>query len=240
MKIIADTHCHTIASTHAYSTIYENIHEAKNMGLEFVAITDHCGDMPGSPVPWYFENLKVIPKEIDGIGILKGIESNVLNSSGEIDLPTDLTVPLDWVIASIHEPIFFGKHDIDDCTQLWLNVAKNPLVNVIGHSGLMNFQYDYDKVIPSFGENGKLVEINNSSFTIRKNSTPNCKKIALLCKKYDVPVVVNSDAHFCKQIGHVDKALSLLKEIDFPENLIINANMENFKSYLKRYTNYYK
>ena len=240
MKIIADTHCHTIASTHAYSTAYENIQEAKKMGLKFIAITDHSGDMPGSPGPWYFENLKVIPKEVDGVGILKGVESNVLNEKGEIDLPTDLTVPLDWVIASIHEPVFFGNHDIDDCTQLWINVAKNPLVNVIGHSGLMNFKYDYEKVIPIFGENGKLIEINNSSFTVREGSAPNCKKIALLCKKYGVPIIINSDSHFCKQIGRFDKAISLLKEIDFPENLVINANVETFKAYLEKYTNYYK
>ena len=33
MRIIADTHCHTIASTHAYSTWMENIHAAKEAGL---------------------------------------------------------------------------------------------------------------------------------------------------------------------------------------------------------------
>ena len=41
MKIIADTHTHTLMSTHAYSTIIENIAEAKKKGLKFIAITDH-------------------------------------------------------------------------------------------------------------------------------------------------------------------------------------------------------
>jgi putative hydrolase len=94
-------------------------------------------------------------------------------------------------------------------------------------------------VIPVFGKNGKLVEINNSSFTVREGSAPNCKEIALLCKKYSVPVIVNSDSHFCKQIGCFDNAIALLKEINFPESLIVNANIESFKSYLKKYTNYY-
>ena len=60
MRIIADTHCHTIASTHAYSTWMENIHAAKEAGLSYLAITDHGPTMPGSPGRWYFKNLKII------------------------------------------------------------------------------------------------------------------------------------------------------------------------------------
>ena len=55
MRIIADTHCHTIASTHAYSTWMENIHAAKEAGLSYLAITDHGPTMPGSPGRWYFK-----------------------------------------------------------------------------------------------------------------------------------------------------------------------------------------
>ena len=56
MRIIADTHCHTIASTHAYSTWMENIHAAKGeAGLSYLAITDHGLTMPGSPGRWYFK-----------------------------------------------------------------------------------------------------------------------------------------------------------------------------------------
>jgi len=41
MKFIADTHCHTVASSHAYSTILENVAEAKKKDLKYIAITDH-------------------------------------------------------------------------------------------------------------------------------------------------------------------------------------------------------
>jgi putative hydrolase len=240
VKIIADTHCHTIASTHAYSTIYENVYEAEAAGLEFLAITDHSGDMPGAPGTWYFENLKILPKNVNGVSLLTGIEANVLNIGGEIDVPADLSIPLDWVVASIHECVFFGDHGFEECTQIWLNVAKNPLINVIGHSGVADFAYDYETVIPEFGKNAKLVEINNSSFNIRRGSQENCRKIAQICKKYEVPVIVNSDAHFCKQVGRVDEALKLLKSIDFPEELIINADVKRFRSYLEEHTGFYE
>ena len=73
MKIIADTHCHTIASTHAYSTWLENIHAAKEVGLSYLAITDHGPTMPGSPGKWYFKNLKIIPHKVDGVYLLTGV-----------------------------------------------------------------------------------------------------------------------------------------------------------------------
>ena len=242
MKIIADTHCHTVASSHAYSTIMENIKEAVKQNLYAIAITDHGRNMPSPPGTWYFENLNVIPKNIRGVNILKGIEANILNSNGEIDVPfvDKKGFKFDWIIASIHDVAFSGKTDIDSCTETWMNIAKNPIVNVVGHSGLSSFEYDYEKVIPEFGRNGKLVEINNSSFNVRPGSTQNCKKIAMLCKKYNVNIIVNSDAHFCTQVGKFDKAIKLLEEIDFPEELVINADINRFKSYLGKYTCFFK
>ena len=105
---------------------------------------------------------------------------------------------LDWVVASIHRLGLAGLEnpDVEKCTHLWSQVAKNPRVNVIGHSGDPLFAYDYEKVIPLFGENHKLVEINNHSFEARKENIANCKKIALCCKRHGVPIVVDSDAHF--------------------------------------------
>lgn len=240
MKLIADMHCHTIASTHAYSSVFENVCKAKEQGLYALAITDHAENMPGSPGTWYFNNLRAIPKNVEGINVLKGVEANVLNIKGDLDIPLNLKVPLNWVIASIHDVAFTGKHGIDECTETWLNVCKEPLVNVIGHSGLVSFAYDYDKVIPEFGRNGKLIEINNSSFYVRPDSTPNCKRIALLCKKYNVSIIVNSDSHFCSRVGKFDESIKLLNEIDFPEELVINSDVVRFKNYLEQYTNFFK
>lgn len=240
MKFIADTHCHTIASSHAYSTIIENVNEAKKKGLKYIAVTDHYGDIPGAPESWYFQNLIVVPKEINGVRVLRGIECNVLGASGRIDIPEfSPGRKLNWVISSIHDPAWVGPHSIDDCSNAWINVAKNPIVNVIGHSGLVDFQYRYEDVIPIFKENNKLVEINSSSFKVRKGCYENCKKIAQICKKCSSYVIVNSDAHISFSVGYFNDALSMLKEIDFPENLIINANEESFENYLRNYTNYF-
>ena len=241
MKIIADTHCHTVASSHAYSTVMENIFEAKSKGLYAIAITDHARTMPSPPGTWYFENLRIIPHEVHGVKVLRGVEANVLNSKGEIDLP-DLNdkFNFDWIIASIHDVAFNDISSFSSCTEAWLNVAKNPFVNVIGHSGLPQFTYDYENVIPEFAKNHKLVEINNSSFNIRKGSSENCKKIAEICKKCRAKIIINSDSHFCTQVGCFEKAIEMLKGINFPEELIVNSSVERFEEYLKSHTGFFE
>lgn len=233
MKIIADMHCHTIASTHAYSTIEEMVNEASKKGLYAIGITDHGKAMPGSPGKWYFENMGlVVPDVLNKVRVIKGIEANIIDYEGNLDTNGEILNRVEWVIASMHEVTLKPSFDIEACTNAWLNVAKNPYVNVIGHSGAAEFEFDYEKVIPEFGHGGKLVEINNKSFKARSEGIKNCKKIANLCKKHSVHIILNSDSHFSSQVGVVDEAINLLKEIEFPEELIININKERFSKYL--------
>lgn len=236
MNLIADTHTHTIASTHAYSTLQEMAAAAKRKGLYALGVTDHGPNMPGAPGAWYFTNLRIIPRYLDGVLLLRGIEANIADETGRLDEGEGTLKRLDWVVASMHEVTYFGLRTREACTAAWLAVAKNPLVRVIGHSGTEAFPYDYETVIQEFGREGKLVEVNNQSFVSRPKSISNCKQIALICKKYGVPIVVNSDAHFSASVGAHDNAEALLKEIDFPEELIINASRERFDAYLKQYT----
>ena len=58
-------------------------------------------------------------------------------------------------------------------------------------------------------------------------------KIAEVCKKIGTKIVVSSDAHNSFQIGIFDHALELLKEVDFPEEQIMNLTAARFTDYLK-------
>ena len=99
LNIIADMHTHTLASTHAYSTITENCRSAAEKGIRIVAMTDHYGDMPDSPHLWHFENLKILPRTICGVTVLKGVEANIINDEGELDMPRKTLESLEWVVA---------------------------------------------------------------------------------------------------------------------------------------------
>ena len=54
MHLQGDMHTHTIASTHAYSTITENCEWAAKYGMKGIAMTDHAMNMPDSPHIWHF------------------------------------------------------------------------------------------------------------------------------------------------------------------------------------------
>ena len=134
MKILLDTHTHTLASTHAYSTVLEMAKYASEAGMEAIAITDHAPAIPDGAHPWHFQNLKAIPREIYGVKILYGAEVNILDLEGNIDLADEVLEKLDVVNASIHAPCY-KDGDATDHTSAYLAIVNNPLVDVICHSG---------------------------------------------------------------------------------------------------------
>ncbi|CZT55562.1 phosphatase [Solibaculum mannosilyticum] len=232
MKLEADLHVHTLASSHAYSTITEIARWSADIGLKAVAITDHGSAMPDAPHIWHFQNLDTIPDHLFGVHILRGVEANVMDPKGSLDIEEWILKKLDWVVASMHKQTALMT-DPDEVTSAWMGIAENPYVDVIGHMGLPRYACDYDKVVRAFGEHGKLVEINSHSFDVRKEAIPNCRKVAELCMKYGVQISVDSDAHFHMDVAKVDKAMAMLKEIDFPEELIVNASYERLVKYLE-------
>ena len=80
-----------------------------------------------------------------------------------------------------------------------------------------------------------LLEINNSSLKPTRNK-PNAREnnltILRLCKKYEVPVILGSDAHISFDIARYDNLYELLQLTGFPEELIMNRDVKSFKEYL--------
>lgn len=50
------------------------------------------------------------------------------------------------------------KGNVEEITSAYIGAARNPYVDVIGHSGLAAYPYDYDAAIQEFARLGKLVE----------------------------------------------------------------------------------
>ena len=231
MKIIADTHSHTIASTHAYSTVLEMAQFAGQAGLTALAITDHTPNSTDGPHVWHFHNLrKALPRELCGVKLIFGAEASIIDYDGTLDFPQDECKNLDWVIASIHRN-HLKKASREEITNLYLGVAENPYVDVIGHCATVGYEFDYEKCLKKFKECNKLVEINESSIKW-KGTADNFREVIRICKKYEIPILVNSDAHFCGLVGKFDKSLALLEEQDFPESLVVNADWDRLKNYI--------
>jgi putative hydrolase len=233
----ADTHTHTIASSHAYSTVLELAQYAAAAGLKAIAVTDHGPALPdGVASPWHYSNLRCLPPYICGVRVLHGAEANIIDFDGSLDIMLKHQQELDWIIASLHEPSF-APGSVEEHTRAYLAVARNQYIDVIGHSGSEAFKYDYEKVLPVFKAKSKLVEINSHSFEARVGAAENCRNIALICKKYDIPIVVNSDAHSCFSVGNVKEAFRMLSAIDFPTGLIINLEFSRLALWIENKRN---
>jgi len=232
MQIVADLHTHTIASSHAYSSLAEMARGAHHKGLLAIGITDHGSNMKDAPHPWHFSNLKVIPRDIGGVKVIRGIEFNIL-PGGKVDdiIPHHLRF-VEFALASFHETCY-EPGTKSEHTEALEAILADERVNALGHPGNPHYEFDMEYIIPKCAQCGKLVEINGSSFSVRTGSEKNCMEIARLCKKYEVPIVVNSDAHIEFAVGNVSESLAMLDEIGFPEELVVNSSRERLDTYFR-------
>lgn len=225
MKLVSDMHTHTVASTHAYSTVMEMARAAAEAGLEFLAVTDHAAGDTDGPHIWHFHNLhKAVPRELCGVKIVYGVEASVIDFEGRLSMPDSECAALDWVIGSVHTGML-SPGSVEENTRAYIGLAANPLVDVIGHPVSPNFPYDYEAALRVFKEHDKPVEINESTL-LWKNSESIYREIIPICKRLELPVIVNSDAHFCGSVGKFENSLRLLEEFDFPRELVVNSSRE--------------
>ena len=237
MKLLVDTHTHTIASGHAYSSINEMIRAAKQIGLEMLAITEHAPAMPGSCHEFYFYNLRVLPRTYGELSLLFGTEVNILDATGALDLPVHLLQAMDLVVASIHPPCFDEPDDMQTVTDTYLQVMKNPYVDIIGHPDDSRFLPDYERLVRGAKETHTLLEINNSSMRIdsfRQGARENALEYLELCKKHNVMITTGSDAHVDLDVGNFQAVRDLLEMVDFPEHLIASTDAEKFRKAINR------
>lgn len=224
MNYSSDLHTHTIVSGHAYSTLFENIDFCAKNGIEILGTSEHGPAMPNAPHYWYFGNLKVVPRVINGVTILRGCEANILDVDGNIDLNEYNTTHLDYLIASLHENVFSPNTLENNMNAVIKAVENNNKVEILGHLGNPCYEFDYETIVKFAKDKNIMIEINNSSMigNSRKGSDSNCTKIAELCKKYGTKLILSSDAHICFSIGQFKESIDMLKSIDFPEELIMN------------------
>ncbi len=233
MKLIIDTHTHTVASGHAYSTLQEMAKEASNKGLKAFSMTDHGSSLLGAPCKFHFTNLRVVPNEIYGIRIFKGIEANIIDYLGTLDMPDKILKNLDFVLASLHD-VCIDPANIDDHTNALIKALENPYVDAIAHPGNPTFPVDIEKVVKACKDNGKCIEINNHSNLVRRGSENNCIEFANKCKKFNVNIVCGSDAHISFDVGAFANVYKILESANISEELVLSTSIEKFENFLEK------
>ncbi len=187
-----DLHIHSRYSD-GTATIKEIAEFAKEMGYEYIAITDHSASakyahgITPERLEKQWEEIERVEKEV-GIKILKGIELEIREK--EIDIPVEYLKKMDLVIAGIHTS---AKRDMTDVI-FWL--CEHPYIDVIAHptgrliSQRAGYQVDIDAVIKKAKETNTALEINAYPDRLDLNDI-NARK----AKEAGVMIMIGSDAH---------------------------------------------
>ena len=137
-------HTHSIASGHGTEcTITNMARAAAEKGLRLLGITDHGPGTLAAGTSSYFRSLTYSPKKHFGVELLYGIELNILDRSGTVDLDQELLCKLDYAIASMHAWNYRCGTRAEN-TEAFINVMKNPCVKILGHSDNTHYPVNYD------------------------------------------------------------------------------------------------
>ena len=219
-----DLHTHTIVSGHAFSTLREMAEEAARRGLQILGVTEHGPSIPGTCDPIYFRNMHVVPRQMCGVRLLMGAEVNILDTTGRLGLDERHLACCDLRIAGIHS-LCWTPGTRTQNTDGGLAAMHNPWTHIISHPADGTADLDFEPLVRASRQTQTLLEVNSNSLKpVRhmRGARENTLRLLQLCRKMDVPVILASDAHIASSIADYGYAMPLLRETDFPDELILN------------------
>ncbi len=132
MQLVVDSHTHTLASPDGFSTVDEMAAAAARAGLEGLAITDHAPELINWTPMLHFMGYGKLPRELSGVRMFYGVELNIMDFDGRVDMPEDILARQHVVIASFHT-MCTKAGTCEENTRAYLRAMENPYVNIIGH-----------------------------------------------------------------------------------------------------------
>jgi DNA polymerase (family X) len=195
--IRGDLHMHTTWSD-GRDNIYHMVLAAKQLGYEYVAITDHSERAFASrkllalEIPIQREEIQAVRARIPGIEILHGVEVDIM-ADGSLDFIDEQLKGFDVVLASLHD---HQGHDRARLTERYLKAIRHPMVNVITHPANRSpalspgYDLDFDQIFAAASETGTALEIDGAPGHLDMDGTVARRAIAA-----GVTVVIDSDCH---------------------------------------------
>ena len=234
-----DLHLHTIASGHAYNTILEYINQAKKNRMKIIGFSDHgpgINETLASEV--YFRELYRIPKVVNEVRVLKGVEAN-FNSNGGIGLLERDFEGLDYVMAGLHKSAIFKERGIKKNTDAIIKAIKSGKINIISHPNKMSSHgTDIEAVAEAACKNNMLLEVNINYLSARwlekhPENITGLEKMIKIVKQHKQKVIVGSDAHCIWELGDDVPLKKIKKQVGLTEDMIINNYPKELMKLLK-------
>lgn len=195
--------CHTHSDwSDGGSPIREMAEAARDLGHEYVALTDHSPRLTvanGLSADRLHKQLDVVAalnEELAPFRILTGIEVDIL-ADGSLDQTDELLGRLDVVVASVHSALRSPRAEM---TARMLTAVANPYVDILGHcTGRLvaggrgkrpESEFDADAVFAACAERQVAVEINS-----RPERLDPPKRLLRLAVEAGCLFSIDTDAH---------------------------------------------
>ncbi|MEA3223063.1 MAG: DNA polymerase/3'-5' exonuclease PolX [Thermodesulfobacteriota bacterium] len=228
-----DLHIHSNYSD-GKNSIKEIAEFAKDLGYEYIAITDHsrsakyANGLDEKRLRKEMREIERVEEEV-GIRIFKGTEMDILRD-GSLDFDDDILRDLDIVIAAVH---MFPKQDL---TEMILKACSNPHVDAIAHptgrliSKREGYRADIDKVIECAASTNTALEI-NCYYDRLDLSDVNARK----AKQAGAKIILSSDAHNLGMMKAMRLGIGVARRGWLSRSDVLNTlSRDQFEGWLKR------
>ncbi len=235
--IRGDLHMHTVYSDGKH-TIEEMARAAKEMGYEYIAITDHskrltvAKGLDEKRVLQQFEEIDRLNEKIDGITILKGMEVDILED-GTLDMSDEILAQMDVVLGAVHYKFNLPK---EKQTARVLRAMDNKYLNIIAHptGRMINMRepiaLDMVKILEHAKECGVVMEINSQPDRLDLNDIH-----AKMAKELGVKMAINTDSHNIFSLYYIEYGINQARRGWCEKEDIINTlPLSKLKKILKR------
>jgi putative hydrolase len=230
-----DIHTHTIVSGHATNTIFEMIQVAREKGLELLGITEHGPKVEGGPIASYFHHAIRLPRRLFNMDFMMGVEADIMNTDGLLDLNDRHLRLQDVVLAGIHREAGWTSTSPEENSKAIIEVMKNPLIHFISHPCDSNARIDVDRVVKASYEYQVPLELNClhlGYFIARGVDVEDIRRMIRLVTDYRWKLIISSDAHVATAIGD-DSIVDRLKLRELlSEDIVLNSSASDIRNFI--------
>lgn len=200
--------------TDGAAAIWEMAEEARKLGLEYIAVTDHTkalamvGGLDDKRVRQQGKEIDKLNASRRGFRLLKGTECDILKD-GSLDLSDATLEALDVVGVSVHSHFNLPRAEQ---TKRVIAAMKNPHVDILFHpTGRIigqrpPYDLDIDAIVKAARDTGTALEIDSYPDRSDLRDEHVRKAIAAGAK-----LVIDTDAHHPSHLGYLDLGVAIAR-----------------------------
>ncbi|MFO7917772.1 MAG: DNA polymerase/3'-5' exonuclease PolX [Anaerolineae bacterium] len=235
--IRGDLQTHTTASD-GRASLEEMAHAARELGHDYLAITDHSAyigvtqGLDADELKEQIDEIDRLNEEMEDFILLKSIEVDIMED-GSLDLPDEILRKLDLVVCAVHSKLDLSS---EKQTERIIRAMDNPYVNILAHptgrriNERPPYEVDMSRVMDAAVERGCFLEVNAQPQRLDLNDIY-CK----MAKNRGLKVSISTDAHGTEELKFIRYGVYQARRGWLePEDVLNTRSWDELKRLLKR------